>query len=68
MLLLDDLLSELDSTRVSRIVSHLKEYGQIFLTTTGRDYAEELKNFYSEDEISFFEIENGKVICHTQNK
>ena len=68
VLLLDDLLSELDSTRVSRIVSHLKEYGQIFLTTTGRDYAEELKNFYSEDEISFFEIENGKVICDTQNK
>jgi len=27
VLLLDDLLSELDSTRVSKIVSHLKEYG-----------------------------------------
>lgn len=62
VLLLDDLLSELDSSRVSRIVSHLKEYGQIFLTTTGKDYASELKNFYADDEISFFEIENGKVI------
>lgn len=62
VLLLDDLLSELDSTRVSKIVSHLKEYGQIFLTTTGKDYAEELKKFYDESEISFFEIESGTLV------
>jgi len=62
VLLLDDLLSELDSTRVSKIVSHLKEYGQIFLTTTSTDYADDLKDFYGNDEIEYFQIENGRVI------
>lgn len=62
VLLLDDLLSELDSTRVSKIVSHLKEYGQIFLTTTSTDYANDLKDFYGSDEIEYFQIENGRVI------
>lgn len=62
VLLLDDLLSELDSSRVSKIVSHLKEYGQIFLTTTSRNYANDLNEFYDKDEINFFQIENGKVI------
>ena len=61
LLLMDDLLSELDSGRVSKIVSHLKEYGQIFLTTTDIGYAKELKNYYSENEISFFEINNESV-------
>lgn len=62
VLLLDDVLSELDDSRVSKIVSHLKDYGQIFLTTTDRSYTENLKEFYSEKEISVFEINQGKVI------
>jgi DNA replication and repair protein RecF len=61
MLLLDDLLSELDSVRVSKIVSHLKDYGQIFLTTTDISYHKELKNFYSNREISLFKVVRGKV-------
>ncbi len=64
ILLLDDLLSELDTSRVSKIVSHLKNYGQIFLTTTSINYADDLKNFYSDDDINFFKIENGKVVEH----
>lgn len=62
LLLLDDLLSELDSERVSKIISHLKNYGQIFLTTTGTGYSKELKEFYDEGSINFFKIENGKVV------
>ena len=61
VLLLDDILSELDEERVSMIISHLKDYGQIFLTTTNRDYAERLKTFYSDEEISEFYIEDGNV-------
>jgi DNA replication and repair protein RecF len=61
LLLLDDLLSELDAGRVSKIVSHLKEYGQIFLTTTDIAYAKELENYYSKDEINYFEINDGSV-------
>ena len=62
VLLLDDVLSELDQSRVSKIISHLKEYGQIFLTTTDRSYLDNLGEFYDEKEISVFEIEEGKVL------
>jgi DNA replication and repair protein RecF len=62
LLLLDDLLSELDSERVSKIISHLKNYGQIFLTTTGTGYSKELIEFYDEGSINYFRIENGKVV------
>jgi len=61
VLLLDDILSELDEERVSMIISHLKDYGQIFLTTTDKDYLERLKTFYTDDEISEFYIEDGNV-------
>lgn len=62
VLLLDDVLSELDQSRVSKIISHLKEYGQIFLTTTDRSYIDNLGEFYKENEISVFEINEGKVL------
>ena len=62
LLLLDDLLSELDSQRVSKIISHLKNYGQIFLTTTGTGYSKELKEFYDEKSINYFKIENGNIV------
>ena len=62
VLLLDDVLSELDDSRVSKIISHLKDYGQIFLTTTDRAYLENLKVFYTDNEISVFEIEQGKSV------
>lgn len=61
VLLLDDVLSELDESRVSRIISHLKDYGQIFLTTTEIGYTDNLKEFYQDNEISVFKIENGAV-------
>ncbi|MEO6693821.1 MAG: DNA replication and repair protein RecF [Ignavibacteria bacterium] len=61
ILLLDDVLSELDENRVAMIISHLRDYGQIFLTTTDMSYTENLKKFYSDDEISVFKIENGTV-------
>ncbi|MBK8552826.1 MAG: DNA replication/repair protein RecF [Ignavibacteria bacterium] len=62
VLLLDDVLSELDESRVSSIISHLKDYGQIFLTTTDKSYSENLKEFYTPKEISVFEIELGKLL------
>lgn len=62
VLLLDDVLSELDDSRVSKIISHLKDYGQIFLTTTDKSYTENLREFYTEKEISIFNIDKGKVL------
>ena len=62
ILLLDDLLSELDSKRVSKIISHLKDYGQIFLTTTDKSYKKKLGKFYDSKEISLYEVSNENVI------
>ncbi|CAN5540849.1 DNA replication and repair protein RecF [soil metagenome] len=61
VLLLDDVLSELDENRVSMIVSHLKDFGQIFLTTTNFEYSDSLKKFYNENEIKVMKIVNGKA-------
>ncbi len=62
VLLLDDVLSELDSSRVSMIISHLKDFGQIFLTTTNLEYSENLKKFYSDSEIKVMKVDKGRVV------
>ncbi|HCN37161.1 MAG TPA: DNA replication and repair protein RecF, partial [Bacteroidetes bacterium] len=59
VLLLDDILSELDENRVSQIISHLKDYGQIFLTTTEKNYLNGIKKFYEEKEIGVYFVKNG---------
>ena len=61
ILLLDDLLSELDSNRVSKIISHLKDYGQIFLTTTDTKYKSSIEKFYDDSEISTYKVLSGHV-------
>ena len=61
ILLLDDLLSELDSNRVSKIISHLKDYGQIFLTTTDIKYKSSIEKFYDDNDISTYKVLNGCV-------
>jgi DNA replication and repair protein RecF len=67
VLLLDDILSELDHTRVAQIVSHLKDYGQIFLTTADHTHIEKMKRFYAEDEISAYTVFEGKAKHETQS-
>lgn len=62
LLLLDDILSELDSGRVSKIISHLKDFGQIFLTTTGEDYLEKIRGMYGEGEIAVFKVVKGNAV------
>jgi DNA replication and repair protein RecF len=61
VLLLDDILSELDSSRVLKIMLHLNDFGQIFLTSTERNYFDELKKLYKSNEISLYKIENGNA-------
>lgn len=62
LLLLDDILSELDSGRVSKIIAHLKDFGQIFLTTTGEDYLEKIREMYGTDEISVYKVVKGNAV------
>lgn len=62
ILLLDDILSELDAGRVSKIIAHLKDFGQIFLTTTERSYLKDIESYYSENEMCVFKVNNGAVV------
>ncbi len=59
VLLLDDILSELDHSRVAQIVSHLRDYGQIFMTTADQTHLEKMKMFYAVSEIAAFSVTEG---------
>jgi DNA replication and repair protein RecF len=59
ILLLDDVFSELDKTRTTRICSLIARYEQVFLTTTEKNYLAELKKVFSESKS--FEVINGNA-------
>ncbi len=61
VMLLDDVLSELDSERVTKIISYLKDFGQIFLTSTEIGYVENIKNFYDNADVKIFKVENNSI-------
>ncbi len=62
VMLLDDVLSELDSYRVTKIISYLKDFGQIFLTSTETGYINSIKEFYRNDDVKLFEIINNSIV------
>ena len=61
ILLLDDILSELDTERVFKIISHLKDFGQIVLTSVDTGFNEKFREIFNEDEISYIKVNNGKL-------
>lgn len=61
ILLLDDILSELDTERVFKIISHLKDFGQIVLTSVDTGFNEKFREIFDEDEISYIKVNNGKL-------
>jgi len=61
ILLLDDVLSELDSERITNIISHLNTFEQIMLTTTDLNFSKNIGGFYSEKDISIYKITSGKL-------
>jgi DNA replication and repair protein RecF len=61
ILLLDDILSELDTERVFKIISHLKDFGQIILTSVDTGYNEKFREIFDTDEITYIKVTNGKL-------
>lgn len=57
ILLLDDIFSELDKSRINRISSIITEYNQVFLTTTDYDFLKILKSNFKD--ITSYKITNG---------
>ncbi len=61
ILLLDDILSELDAERVFKIISHLKDFGQIVLTSVDTGYNDKFIEIFEVDEISYIQVKKGKL-------
>lgn len=57
ILLLDDVFSELDKSRIRKISKMITGYNQVFLTTTDKEYLEILSEDF--DDISSFHITGG---------
>lgn len=60
ILLLDDVFSELDKSRINKISSMITQYNQVFLTTTDYDYIKILRNDFSD--ITSYQITNGSAV------
>jgi DNA replication and repair protein RecF len=61
ILLLDDVFSDLDKSRIEKICSILPAYKQAFLTTTNKDYLDIVGKYFDKDNISSFKITNGST-------
>lgn len=59
ILLLDDVFSELDKSRINRISSFIKNYNQVFVTTTDYDYLGLLKGNFNR--VISYKITNGSA-------
>ena len=59
VLLLDDIFSELDKSRISKISELITEFNQVFVTTTDTDHLDILKRNF--DDSKSFHIVNGNV-------
>ncbi len=62
ILLLDDILSELDAERVIKIIAHLKDFGQIILTSVDTMYNDKFSKIFGANEINYMKIINRKLI------
>ena len=65
MLLLDDVLSELDSRRQEYIIENLKNM-QIIITCTGFSNPVYNKKYHNEKKIKFFSVSYGKISVNNQ--
>lgn len=61
ILLLDDIMSELDSFRVNKIINHIPNFSQVFITATEPDYFDSLKNYFSKTSIKIMKVENNNI-------
>jgi DNA replication and repair protein RecF len=59
LLLFDDIFGELDSSRITSLISSLSQIGQVFITTTSRDFFEKVNSW--DKKTFFYEIIKGMV-------
>lgn len=59
ILLFDDVFGELDSGRIQKMLDHLGEIGQVFITTTSKTFFDKLEKVPMS--VHYYLVENGNV-------
>ncbi len=60
ILLFDDIFGELDAQRIRQMLEQLSAIGQVFVTTTSRNFFDKVQHF--DTPTSYFAVENGQII------
>ena len=58
--LFDDIFGELDASRIHLMLNQLSDFGQVFVTTTSKNFFEKVENFPRE--VRYFHVQNGGVL------
>jgi DNA replication and repair protein RecF len=59
ILLFDDIFGELDANRIQLMLNQLSDFGQVFVTTTSKNFFNKVEEFSRP--IQYFKIQNGEV-------
>ncbi len=59
ILLFDDIFGELDANRIQQMLQQLSDIGQVFITTTSRNFFDKLQS--SETPIHYYQVQNGGI-------
>lgn len=59
LLLFDDIFGELDANRIRLMLNQLSDFGQVFVTTTSRNFFEKVGDFSRP--VRYYQVKNGEV-------
>lgn len=59
ILLFDDIFGELDANRIQLMLNQLSDFGQVFVTTTSKNFFDKAENFASP--VKYFKVQKGEV-------
>ena len=60
ILLFDDVFGELDASRIQLMLEQLSGFGQVFVTTTSRNFFEKIENLSRN--VRYYHVQNGGVL------
>ena len=59
ILLFDDIFGELDANRIQLMLNQLSDFGQVFVTTTSKNFFNKVEEFSKP--VQYFNVQNGEV-------
>jgi recombinational DNA repair ATPase RecF len=59
LLLFDDIFGELDARRIKQMLQQVSHIGQVFVTTTSRNFFDKIQHF--ETPIHYYQVSGGRI-------